>query len=165
MDPTTYQTAAARTLPDLRSLHAALDAASTVDPRTIPLLMAAVGLAGEAGEWATGGHDPAEAGDVLWYVAAVCTALGIDMADVLLDDVDPPPVGANEAILGVACMIVEQAKKAAFHGKKINEDMIGGCLVGLLAVLRLVHGDLGPIMAANVAKLQARWPDGFRVQA
>lgn len=165
MSPTVYQSAAARTLPDLRSLHASLDAASTVDPRTIPLLMAAVGLAGEAGEWATGGHDAAEAGDVLWYVAAVCTALGIDMADVVVDDVDPPPTGVNEAILGVACMIVEQAKKAAFHGKEINEDMIAGCLIGVTTVLRTVHGDLAPIMAANVAKLQARWPDGFRVQS
>ena len=32
------------------------------------------------------------------------------------------------------------------------------------AAARTVHGDLAPIMAANVTKLQARWPDGFRVQ-
>ena len=164
MTPTDYQTRAARTLPDLRSLHASLDAASTVDPRTIPLLMAAVGLAGEAGEWVLGGHDIAEAGDVLWYAAAVCTALGIDMAEVVVDDVDPPPTGANEAILATACIIVEQAKKAAFHGKEINEDTIGACLVGVLTTLRLVHGDLSPIMAANIDKLRKRWPDGFGVQ-
>jgi len=161
MNPTDYQTAAGRTLPDLRSLHASLDAASTVDPRTIPLLMAAVGLAGECAEWATGGHDPAEAGDVLWCAAAVCTALGIDMADVLIDDAEPLPCGVNEAALTVACIIVEQAKKAAFHGREINEDMIGACLVGVLAAIRVVHGDLSPIMAANIDKLRKRWPDGF----
>jgi len=164
MSPTAYQSAAGRTLPDLRSLHASLDAASTTDPRTLPLLMAAVGLTGECAEWAIGGHDPSEAGDVLWYAAAICTALGIDMADVLVDTAEPLRTGANEGILTVACIIVEQAKKAAFHGKEINENMIGACLVGVLATLRTVHGDLGPIMAANVAKLQARWPDGFRVQ-
>ncbi|GAB4425524.1 MAG: nucleoside triphosphate pyrophosphohydrolase family protein [Chloroflexi bacterium OHK40] len=60
------------------------------------LLNAALGLAGEAGEfsdslkkWAYHSHELNEAelrkelGDVLWYVALACDALGLRMGDVM----------------------------------------------------------------------------------
>jgi NTP pyrophosphatase (non-canonical NTP hydrolase) len=60
------------------------------------LVNAALGLAGEAGEFADSvkkaryqGHDlnalelANELGDVLWYVALACAALGFDMSDVM----------------------------------------------------------------------------------
>jgi hypothetical protein len=88
MSPVTYQLAAARTLHDAPTLYATLGGALATDPRTIPLLMAAVGLAGECAEWATGGHDPAEAGDVLWYVACIAHWYGFDLSAVASANVE-----------------------------------------------------------------------------
>lgn len=65
------------------------------------LMVAALGLAGEAGEFANlvkkmtaHGHafDPAslkdELGDVLWYLAEAATASGLDLNEVAQDNVD-----------------------------------------------------------------------------
>jgi len=69
--------------------------ANTTLPPKIRLAVAGLGLAGEAGEVADHikkhiGHDHTldrdrvskELGDVLWYVAEICTVLGFDMAEV-----------------------------------------------------------------------------------
>jgi NTP pyrophosphatase (non-canonical NTP hydrolase) len=82
MDANTYQELALRTA-------AALDARQR-------LLNAALGLCGEAGEFADTlkkaefhGHElntaelQKELGDVLWYAALACNALGVQMGDVM----------------------------------------------------------------------------------
>jgi NTP pyrophosphatase (non-canonical NTP hydrolase) len=73
----------------------------TANPECIDLSNAALGLCGEAGEFADctkkhlhQGHalDRAklvrEAGDVLWYVALACEALGVTMEDVAQQNVE-----------------------------------------------------------------------------
>lgn len=87
-----YQAAAARTLID------APDAEYTA--AEIMLVWNAIGLAGEAGEVADTikkavfhrhGVDRdklvKELGDVLWYVAALCTKLDVPMADVMVRNI------------------------------------------------------------------------------
>ena len=87
MDSATYQQAAARTLIDRP------DAAYT--DQELMVVWNALGLAGEAGEVANlikkavfhrHGLDLAqitdELGDVLWYIAALCTTLGLNLATV-----------------------------------------------------------------------------------
>ena len=82
MDLAAYEKAAARTAPD--------DAAERET-----LLLAALGLAGEAGEVADHikkvafqGHDldadhvAEELGDILWYAALAARAIGVSLADV-----------------------------------------------------------------------------------
>lgn len=167
MNPTAYQTAAGRTLPDLRSLHASLDAASTVDPRAVPLLYAACGLAEECGEWLEdvhhGNFDGAfvEAGDVLWFCAATCTALGVDFAEIL-DGAEPQEEPEWSEIALRACGIVGIAQKAAFYGKEIDVGMVRLYLAMIVSILAARH-HLGSAMAANIDKLRKRWPDGFEV--
>jgi NTP pyrophosphatase (non-canonical NTP hydrolase) len=69
--------------------------------RRVRLLNAALGLCGEAGEFADAlkkaefhGHalDEAEMlkelGDVLWYVALACDALGADMGEVMAQNIE-----------------------------------------------------------------------------
>jgi NTP pyrophosphatase (non-canonical NTP hydrolase) len=64
------------------------------------LLNAALGLCGEAGEWADTlkkhvFHDhpldeaalSKELGDVLWYVALACDALGLELGDVMAENI------------------------------------------------------------------------------
>jgi NTP pyrophosphatase (non-canonical NTP hydrolase) len=87
MDADTYQALAMRTDPPGR-------------PQLDRLLNAALGLCGEAGEFADGlkkwhfhGHPLDEAelrkelGDVLWYVALACDSLGLRMGDVMDENI------------------------------------------------------------------------------
>jgi NTP pyrophosphatase (non-canonical NTP hydrolase) len=82
MDANTYQELALRT-------------AAALEPRQ-RLLNAALGLCGEAGEFADTlkkaefhGHEldtaalQKELGDVLWYAALACNALGVQLGDVM----------------------------------------------------------------------------------
>lgn len=147
MTPTEYQRLAARTLPPALSDREKLS-------------MLALGVVGEWAEYeqAAGEEsEPEEAGDVLWYIAGLCTVLGVDLADLPSHTPDYRPV---VDALGDVC---EAAKKHLYHGKELDKARI---LRGCAMLYRLVAApeDMPEIMAANVSKLQARWPDGFRVQ-
>ena len=93
MDANDYQRMAARTLIDRPDF--------VLTDGDITLLWNALGLAGEAGEVAELvkkgilhqhglDHDrlKKELGDVLWYTAALCTRLGVDMSDVMQANID-----------------------------------------------------------------------------
>ena len=148
MDPTTYQAAAARTLP-----------AALSDRDRLSML--ALGVVGEWAEYEQAldaATKQEEAGDVLWYIAGLCTVLGVDMA--ILADVDHSKMLIVDA-LGDIC---ETTKKHLYHGKDLNRiRILRGC-AKLYAVVAKQE-PTAEIMAANVDKLKARWPDGFRVCA
>lgn len=148
MTPTAYQTAAARTLP-----------AAMADRDRLSML--ALGVVGEWGEYAEADLGPesvAEAGDVLWYIAGICTVLGVDLADLTSYRVAPAPV---VDALGDIC---EPIKKHLYHGKELDKArVLGGCCRLYMDIRRRLM--LPDVMAANVDKLKARWPDGFRVCA
>ena len=93
MNASEYQQQAARTLIERPDFDIA--------DRDIMLVWNAIGLAGEAGEVAEHikkgvfhqhGVDrdklAKELGDVLWYVAALCTKLGLDMGEVMEANID-----------------------------------------------------------------------------
>jgi NTP pyrophosphatase (non-canonical NTP hydrolase) len=93
MSPRKYQWLAARTLIDSPD--------SEISSHDIMLAWNAIGLAGEAGEvcehikkgvFHQHGVDrdkmKKELGDVLWYVAALCTKLGLDMGDVMAANIE-----------------------------------------------------------------------------
>ncbi len=100
-----YQSLAMRTNDGLctsRVLKAIEDFVSTPgSPDTGDLLNGALGITGEAGEVADmikkhvfHGHDldidslVKEIGDVCWYVALLCTAIGVDMASVMEKNIE-----------------------------------------------------------------------------
>jgi NTP pyrophosphatase (non-canonical NTP hydrolase) len=93
VNATIYQEQAARTLLDAPGFD--------IPDQQIMLLWNAIGLAGEAGEVAEHikkgvlhqhGIDPAklgkELGDVLWYVAGLCTKAGLDLSVVMADNIE-----------------------------------------------------------------------------
>lgn len=93
MDATTYQQLAARTLIDGPDFE--------LSPNDFMILWNAIGVAGEAGEIAEHvkkgllhqhGLDreklAKEIGDVAWYLAALCTKLGLDFGEVLAANID-----------------------------------------------------------------------------
>lgn len=87
------------TLGEYQNLAARTMAPTTDEQRSI--MVAALGLTGEAGEvadlvkkWAGHGHTldrdklVAELGDVAWYLAALCTYLGVSLDDVASGNVE-----------------------------------------------------------------------------
>jgi hypothetical protein len=146
MNPTVYQFFAARTLPANLSGRDRLS-------------MLALGVVGEWGEYREAIDTPneaEEAGDVLWYLAGLCTVLGVDMA--VLSEPERGYLPSPQA-MGLIC---ESVKKHLYHGKPLDKARI---LRGCARIYALVaeNRDISGIMAANVAKLKARWPDGFKV--
>lgn len=88
MDANQYQALAARTLVDRPGIE--------ISDREMMIVWEALGLAGEAGEVANHvkkgvfhqhGLDleklKNEIGDTLWYAAALCTTLGLDIAEIM----------------------------------------------------------------------------------
>ncbi len=74
----------------------------------------------------------------------------------------------SNAALGIAGEsgeVVELVKKGLHHGRGICADDVAaelGDLLWYVAELCTVCGlDMGDVMEANVAKLRARYPDGF----
>lgn len=146
MTPTAYQRAAVRTVP-----------ANFTDRERLSML--ALGVVGEWAEYEQA-LDAAtkreEAGDVLWYLAGLCTMLGADMS--ILAGVDHSKMLIVDA-LGDIC---ETTKKHLYHGKDLNRiRILRGC-AKLYAVVAM-HEPIAEIMAANIDKLRKRWPDGFGV--
>jgi NTP pyrophosphatase (non-canonical NTP hydrolase) len=93
MDASEYQVLAARTLIDNPN--------DTYSDQDIMAVWNAIGLAGEAGEVAEHikkgifhrhGIDETklkkEIGDVLWYTAALCTTLGLDLSEIMQGNID-----------------------------------------------------------------------------
>lgn len=93
MNASEYQELAARTLIDGPEFN--------LLPDEVMIIWNAIGLAGEAGEVADlvkkgifhqhgldRGAMQKELGDVLWYVAALCTKLGLDMDEVMSTNIE-----------------------------------------------------------------------------
>ena len=146
MNPTAYQTAAGRTLP-----------ANLTDRERLSML--ALGVVGEWAEYRQSYDtptEPEEAGDVLWYLAGLCTTLGVDMA--LLPGLAVSYPSSIDS-LGDVC---EPIKKHLYHGKELDKArVLRGC-AHLYAHISRAHV-ISTVMAANIDKLRKRWPDGFGV--
>ena len=146
MDPSAYQRASLRTMPDL--------------PPRDRLSMLALGIVGEWGEYAEadlGPESAAEAGDVLWYVANLCTALDVDLTTLGLRDTS---AGGDVCALSD---IAEPIKKHLYHGKELDKArVLRGCARLYMGIA--YNHDVPAVMAANVDKLAKRWPNGFGVQ-
>lgn len=135
------------------------------DGSTMPLYVAALGLAGEAAElYDSEDEGLLEAGDVLFYVTAVAEALGISDAVLSAKDWRSAYVAPYTSLVGAAGLICESIKKALWHGQPLALSEGRNALY--LAVLCRALEDvadypLPDIQAANVAKLTARHPKGF----
>ena len=146
MNPTDYQRAAVRTMPAGLDDHGALS-------------MLALGVVGEWAEYEQAIGSPTEgdeAGDVLWYIAGMCTVLGVDLAILAGMASDP-----QEFVIDCLGNICEPIKKHLYHGKELDKARV---LSGCARLYTIIAGKstAAEIMAANVDKLKARWPDGFR---
>lgn len=69
-------------------------------------------------------------------------------------------------LAGEAGEVLEPLKKHLFHGKPLDvahlQIELGDCLWYIAALANTLDIDLNATLAANVAKLKARYPNGFR---
>lgn len=158
MDLQAFQSAAERTMTNVTS-------------PTERMLNAALGLCGEAAEIAIAheeGHSAhvlEETGDFLWYMAQMCKAGGISIAEF-----DPPiAYGAEAPVLTelwyTTGKLADSRKKEIFHHKEVSGIECWGlqyrAFSAAVALLSLNGHTLSDACEHNVAKLLKRFPDGF----
>lgn len=146
-----------------------------------PIEVLGLGMGGEFGEiaehvlqWGTSGFDPEklklELGDALWYIVTTDTYYGLDLANY-----GDPGGGADltehptrHALKLAVCLgnVQDHIKKHVWHEKELSRGVmrtwLGAAVTYLWAIGHRCCGcDLSDIAEANVAKLRARWPQGF----
>jgi hypothetical protein len=132
----------------------------------MPLACICLGLAGETGELEeallTGTLQEAllEAGDVLWYHTALVWALTCEgVAVEARGEPNNLPLSTNVA------RICDHVKKALWHGKDLDSELLSGLLLSSAMRLQDVTGkDLMQIAQANYEKLSARYPNAKFVE-
>lgn len=112
-------------------------------------------------------HVDEEVGDLLWYVALYHNARGLTMPVVGPVNVSRDRPYTHVLMLAAVAVggLVDVLKRHWFYGKEMDTgkaDRCSGELLGLVASYALVRGvSVGRLMAANIAKLRARYPQKF----
>jgi NTP pyrophosphatase (non-canonical NTP hydrolase) len=113
----------------------------------------------------------AEVGDVLWYLSQLATAYEIPFSDCIpdTDNLSAPRTDfENKYLLDLVFYIsalMERVKKVSFY-KKDHKPIDPSEIKNVVAILAFILKfsslkTLEDCMAANIAKLQARYPDKF----
>lgn len=171
MTASEYQVAAARTMN--------IPNGFALNNLELSLVWNVVGLAGEVGELVDAitsspnpilGNVKKEAGDVMWYIAALLTSLEEDFSEMVRYYM---PTGGYTRIQ-IGCRLASSAgkateliKKGVFHQHGVNKN---GLLESLFDVYCLVVDvcevefgiSIEEIWQFNIAKLYLRYPDGFK---
>lgn len=172
MTPNEYQALAARTLID--------KPAREYSVLEIMIVWNAVGLAGEVGEltklsdnYSNDSKDLVikEMGDIFWYMSALCTKLEIPFEKVI--NVKPNELARINFISTANAIasgdILDYVKKGVFHDHGIEPLYLVEKLKELMAVLLGICKSIGidpqDVITINIAKLKARYPNGFDVEA
>ena len=164
MTPADYHRLAARTRMDL--------------PRREALAYAGLKLSGEAGEVlatmfsdvpATRADKIAELGDVCWYIAMIADTIQAD-ADHLWTNYEPilALTWYNATIrLTLAATATSEAIGKGWHGKDkgLIVSPLSRTVAAVHACASILGIDVEDVWVANVEKLRARWPDGFKVES
>ncbi len=171
MDADTYQRLAARTLIDGPGFEI-----SDRDMMVVWCMTGAVGEAGELNCLIYGDNRPGpyrvdtdkigrEVGDCCWYLAGLCTKLGLSFGDVLRTATTLPENLGGIRLLKSSASIAELVKKGIFHQHGLDVDAVREqivisvrCLMSICDNIKISFGD---IMAENIDKLKARYPDGW----
>lgn len=112
-----------------------------------------------------------ELGDVLWYVAAICSKLGITMQTAWqadpLQSIDPRTAPARRALFLVAsaASVVDSLKKQICHRHGLNVatliPQLGTVISAVDALCSAYDLSIASVMETNIEKLHQRYKDGY----
>lgn len=110
-----------------------------------------------------------EIGDLEWYVAMTCSALGYSMEKLVEEafEHEITPSNVNKCIDAInrsAVVILGHAKKSYFHGHNLDKSAVWAYLKDIQSLILDVCGFVGwelrDVMGSNLAKLRKRYPEG-----
>jgi NTP pyrophosphatase (non-canonical NTP hydrolase) len=160
-------------------------------PRREGLLLAALGLCGEAAEVLADLHGPVdgpvavdgvartddrarlvtELGDVAWYAALAATLLEEELADwfaagpIAHDPARATARAAGDRLVVAAGAFADLVKKHGYHAHPFDADALRAPLVAACAALADVCAargvDWAEVFDRNIEKLAARYPGGW----
>ena len=166
-------------------MDAAIRTAPHLEKDNHSLLLAAIGIAGEAIEVFEVAQQEVvsrpklvkELGDVCWYTALACHNINVDFADLCSADkvVNFWAAGfgdrykALDAHIGVMLIaaknVSEFLKKQVFHHHPEDNQQLTLLLMRLVQSIQVVGAwagyDIDVILTMNIDKLKARYPDRF----
>ena len=118
----------------------------------MPLEFYIIGLLGEESEYQCAARDEQanEAGDVLWYLAGVCTLLGFPREDQVRE--------LNGLSSYAPHGISEPVKKMLYHGRVLELDTVRRNCGAMIAHF---VGYYPGAMEENIEKLRKRYPTGY----
>ena len=115
-----------------------------------------------------------ELGDVMWYIALLCEQAGFDLDHIARIfsvnsarsiDSQAPQV----SLVITACKTADYIKKVVCHGHDLDkltlQRLIWECYGHTLLCCHRSGVDLVDVMETNIAKLKARYPEGFSTEA
>jgi NTP pyrophosphatase (non-canonical NTP hydrolase) len=142
------------------------------------LVHAALGICGEVGELfdlviSQTAHDEGtkkqvadEMGDVLWYCALASESVCVDELDTQKPS-DDNWHQVNDVFLSLmreASRFAEMTKKHVIHYKDREREIVKSlkCVIAqCILICKLMDIDIDDVLAWNIDKLKARYPDGF----
>lgn len=106
-----------------------------------------------------------EVGDVLWYLAVMADAFGVTYLSLEDTSTSRGRISSATVVMHRACRLAELIKKQIGHGKPADKYEV--CQLMIVLVKALAVASPVPLSLAaelNVAKLKARYPEGFSVE-
>lgn len=104
-----------------------------------------------------------EAGDIAWYTAMLC-----DSFELQIGEFSPVNTEGSTIAFDSVSGIVGHVKKHIFHGHPLDKTRLETHVRNLLGSIDFAAkaggSSLDDILTRNVAKLKARYPDGFSTE-
>lgn len=127
------------------------------------ILHAAMGLVTESAELLSStdkGNFAEELGDILWYLAIACDAMGITFDETMecAADFRPSLIVGREDLVNASAEILDIIKKSVFYGKLSPPHKMVE-LLGEIILTVANFEDLDKVQAANIEKLEKRFPE------
>lgn len=139
--------------------------------KQLQLIHAVLGINGEIGEILNAEDDlenfDEEIGDTMWYVALAADAISAHLPSLDLGGLSDDP---HNDLQKAASELTDHLKRHLFYKTDLEEAKVKECLSDLLCCLQSLSLQFGgrsfdQTLAANIAKLKARYPEKFSEEA
>lgn len=107
-----------------------------------------------------------EIGDLYWYGAQACDALGLNPASIFgSEPIDETGFDSTSACIIRASYWLNRFTACAPIDAPESDEELREAFTYMRVLIARLGSTQEAVMEANIAKLRARWPDGFKVAA